>query len=146
MKKTSPYNFKKLVPMVMLALMPIANSCNNEDPVEAEKERLTELSNRQANAIRSALIPALTVKKDIKDFYWGIFDSNNRPPRDGAPAKDLLDSARVHKNVVDALYNAYGKPLPTSQYFDNDATVAAFYATLDPYIQTMGELAKIKGR
>jgi hypothetical protein len=38
MKKTSPYNLKKLVPMVMLALMPVANSCNNEDPLEAEKE------------------------------------------------------------------------------------------------------------
>jgi hypothetical protein len=81
------------------------------------------------------------VEKDLKNFYWPIFENRNKPPFADAPAKDFLDSVKVHKGVVDALYDIYGKPLPS-----NDATIAAFYTTLDPYIQTMEELAKLQGR
>jgi hypothetical protein len=129
------------------ALLLLVATCGKEDPENPEEtkkaqiERLTELSNRQANAIRSSLTPALTVENNISSLYWTVFKNRNQPPFADASAKDFLDSVKVHKGVVGNLYDIFGKPLPM-----NDATVAAFYATLDPYIQTMEELAKLQGR
>ncbi|MDR0427409.1 MAG: hypothetical protein LBH12_02275 [Dysgonamonadaceae bacterium] len=77
--------------MVMLALMPIANSCNNEDPVEAEKER--QKQECAAKPGENFWNDELNICQHDTKYMFSKYDFSNIMPTDKIKAS--ADSAQV---------------------------------------------------
>jgi hypothetical protein len=130
---------KKIVPMLMLALLPLFTACNKEEPEDPNKAKIEALKAQEkqlAGEVRAAVIPAT---KGFEVHYWGVFDEVNVPC-----GTNLLDSANAHIKTIDSFHKTYGNPLPEPPA-DNSA-VNHLYTTAGTYIIIMTELNNLLGR
>lgn len=138
LKRISKYNIKKLVPMAMLALTPLANSCDKGEDIDPLQKSIDqkkiEIVEAEKN-VRKAVVPAKTITIDVSSYFNMLFERYENEIM-GHKAQNIQDSVYTLQYVVKQARKEAGDPLPNnnetmSDLYDKTCIAIQKYAELD---------------